>query len=125
MVQLLLLCNRRPPFYACMPFLGSNLLAAPPKLLRLRLVAEPASLGPVGEGNRRPTMAQTLRDFLKQVQNLPPDTLLCVAEVDEAFAAHVEEIEIVENAKSQNRKAQGTEAVELGNGSQRVVVIRW
>ncbi|ANY81818.1 sugar phosphorylase [Microvirga ossetica] len=70
-------------------------------------------------------MAQTLRDFLRQVQNLPPDTLLCVAEVDEAFAAHVEEVEIVENAKEQDRKAQGTEAVELGNGSQTVVVIRW
>jgi hypothetical protein len=70
-------------------------------------------------------MAQTLRDFLRQVQNLPPDTLLCVAEVDEAFAAHVEEIEIVEDAKEQDHKGQGTEAVELGNGSQMVVVIRW
>jgi hypothetical protein len=70
-------------------------------------------------------MVQTLRDFLKQVENLPPDTLLCVAEVDEAFAAHVEEIEIVADAKSQNRKAEGTEAIELGNGNQRVVVIRW
>jgi hypothetical protein len=70
-------------------------------------------------------MAQTLRDFLKQVENLPPDTLLCVAEVDEAFAAHVVEIEIIEDAKPQNRKTEGTEAVELGNGKQRVVVIRW
>ena len=52
-------------------------------------------------------------------------TLLCVAEVDEAFAAHVEEIEIVEDAKAQNRKAEGAEAVQLGNGHQRVVVIRW
>jgi hypothetical protein len=70
-------------------------------------------------------MAQTLRDFLKQVENLPPDTLLCVAEVDEAFAANVVEVEIVENAKAQNRKAEGTEAVELANGSETVVVIRW
>jgi hypothetical protein len=70
-------------------------------------------------------MVQTLRDFLKQVENLPPDTLLCVAEVDEAFAAYVEEIEIVADAKARNRKAEGTEAVELGNGNQRVVVIRW
>jgi len=70
-------------------------------------------------------MVQTLRDFLKQVENLPPDTLLCVAEVDEAFAAHIEEIEIVEDAKAQNRKAEGTEAIELGNGNQKVVVIRW
>ena len=67
-------------------------------------------------------MAQTLRDFLKQVENLPPDTLLCVAEVDEAFAAHVAEIEIIADAKPQNRKAEGVEAVELGNGKERVVV---
>jgi hypothetical protein len=70
-------------------------------------------------------MAQTLGEFLKKVENLPPDTLICVAEVDEAFAANVEEIEIVENAKAQKQKAQGTEAVELSNGSQKVVVIRW
>ncbi len=70
-------------------------------------------------------MALTLREFLKQVENLPPDTLLCVAEVDEAFAANVVEVEIVENAKAQDTKAEGVEAVELANGSQRVVVIRW
>ena len=70
-------------------------------------------------------MVQTLRDFLKQVENLPPDTLLCVAEVDEAFASHVEEIEIVEDAREQNGKSQGIEAIELGNGGQTVVVIRW
>ncbi|HLM39090.1 MAG TPA: sugar phosphorylase [Microvirga sp.] len=70
-------------------------------------------------------MAQTLREFLKQVENLPPDTLLCVAEVDEAFAANVVEVEIVEDANAQDTKAEGVEAVELANGSQRVVVIRW
>jgi len=70
-------------------------------------------------------MAQTLRDFLKKVENLPPDTLLCVAEVDEAFAAHVEEFEIIENAKKPNRKSESLEAVELGNGNQTVLVIRW
>lgn len=70
-------------------------------------------------------MAQTLRDFLKKVENLPPDTLLCVAEVDEAFATHVEEFEIIENAKQQNKRSEGLEAVELGNGNQTVVVIRW
>lgn len=70
-------------------------------------------------------MAQTLREFLTQVENLPPDTLLCVAEVDEAFATHVAEVEIVPDAKAQNRQAEGMEAVELGNGKQTVVVIRW
>ena len=70
-------------------------------------------------------MTQTLRDFLKAVENLPPDTLLCVAEVDEAFATHVEEFEIVDNANPQNKRSEGLEAVELGNGTQTVVVIRW
>ena len=70
-------------------------------------------------------MAQTLREFLTQVEKLPPDTLLCVAEVDEAFATHVAEVEIVPDAKEQRRKTQGMEAVELGNGKQTVVVIRW
>lgn len=70
-------------------------------------------------------MAHTLRDFLKAVESLPPDTLLCVAEVDEAFAAHVEELEIVTDAKPQNGKSSGIEAVELGNGNKTVVVIRW
>jgi hypothetical protein len=79
----------------------------------------------IGEGNRRHSMAQTLRDFLKIVEKLPPDTVLCVAEVDEAFAAHVEEFEIIEDAKQQNSKPGDTEAVELGNGRQTVVVIRW
>src|SRR5690242_3234118 len=59
------------------------------------------SRGSVCDRNRRHSMAQTLRDFLRKVENLPPDTLLCVAEVDEAFATHVEEFEIVENAKQQ------------------------
>lgn len=70
-------------------------------------------------------MAQTLREFLKKVENLPPDTLVCVAEVDEAFAANVADIEIVEDARAQRQKAEGREAVELGNGKQKVVVIRW
>ncbi len=70
-------------------------------------------------------MAQTLRDFLKKVEKLPPDTLICVAEVDEAFAAHVEELEIIKNAKPQNNRPESLEAVELGNGRQTVVVIRW
>ncbi|MGO4388423.1 sugar phosphorylase [Microvirga sp. 2YAF29] len=70
-------------------------------------------------------MAQTLREFLTQVEHLPPDTLLCVAEVDEVFATHVAEVDIVSDAKEQNRKAESMEAVELGNGKQTVIVIRW
>jgi hypothetical protein len=70
-------------------------------------------------------MAETLREFLRKVENLPPDTLLCIAEVDEAFAANVAQVEVVEGANAQSKRADGTEAVELANGSQKVVVIRW
>ncbi|RDI53651.1 sugar phosphorylase [Microvirga subterranea] len=70
-------------------------------------------------------MAQTLRDLLKQVENLPPDTRVCVAEIDEAFAANIVQVEVVEGARIQSRVADGIEAVELANGSERVVVIRW
>lgn len=70
-------------------------------------------------------MALTLREFLRKVEDLPPDTLLCVAEVDEAFAANVANVEVVENAKAQSKNADGSEAVELANGNQKVVVIRW
>jgi hypothetical protein len=66
-----------------------------------------------------------LRDFLNQVKDLPPDTLLCVAEVDEAFGMNVSGLDVVKNAKAQSRKADGTEAVELGSGSENVLVIRW
>ena len=70
-------------------------------------------------------MAHTLRDFLKKIENLPPDTLLCVAEVDEAFAAHMAEVEIIDDARLQDPRSAGIEAVELGNGTQTVGVIRW
>lgn len=66
-------------------------------------------------------VAETLRDFLKRVEALPPDTLLCVAELDEAFAAN----EVIENAKAQSTRTDGTEAIELENGNQTVIVIRW
>jgi hypothetical protein len=75
--------------------------------------------------SRELPMAETLREFLKKVENLPPDTLLCVAEVDEAFAANVAEVEIVDNARPNDDEIDGVEAVELGNGKQKVVVIRW
>jgi hypothetical protein len=75
--------------------------------------------------SREAPMAETIREFLKKIENLPPDTLLCVAEVDEAFAANVADVEVVENARANNNQADGVEAVELGNGDQKVVVIRW
>ncbi len=66
-----------------------------------------------------------LRELLDKVKDLPPDTLVCAAEVDEAFGANVAGIEIVEDAGIGSRRADGKEAVELGNGGETVVVVRW
>ncbi|RWM99631.1 MAG: sugar phosphorylase [Mesorhizobium sp.] len=63
-----------------------------------------------------------LRELMDQIKDLPPDTLVCAAEIDEAFAANVAGIETVEGARVESRKPDGTEAVELANG--KVVVIR-
>ena len=66
-----------------------------------------------------------LGDFLKKVEGLDPDTILCVAEVDEAFGSEIEEVEILDNARQRSPDAADMEAVELGNGDQKAVVIRW
>ncbi len=66
-----------------------------------------------------------LGDFLKKVEGLAPDTILCVAEVDEAFGSEIEEVEILDNARQRSPDAADMEAVELGNGDQKAVVIRW
>ena len=65
-----------------------------------------------------------LGDFLKQVEGLDPNTILCVAEVDEAFGSEIEQVEILDNARQRSPDAADTEAVELGNGDQKAVVIR-
>ncbi|WP_309083106.1 sugar phosphorylase [Chelativorans sp.] len=66
-----------------------------------------------------------VRDLMNKLQDLAPDTLVCVAEVDEAFAVNISEVEVVDGAKTMNAEADGREAVELANGSEQVVVIRW
>jgi hypothetical protein len=66
-----------------------------------------------------------LRELMDQVKDLPPDTLVCAAETDEAFGVNIAGIETVENARIESRKPDGTEAVELANGNEKVVVIRW
>ncbi len=67
----------------------------------------------------------TLKEFLDKVKDLPPDTLLCTAEVEEAFGANVAAVEIVEDAKVDTLEADGREAIGLANGKDSVVVIRW
>ena len=66
-----------------------------------------------------------LGDFLKKVEGLDPDTILCVAEVDEAFGSEIEDVEILDSARQRSADAADMEAVELANGDQRAIVIRW
>jgi hypothetical protein len=66
-----------------------------------------------------------LGDFLKRVEGLDPNTILCVAEVDEAFASEIAQVEIIDNARQRSPDAADQEAVELANGDQKAVVLRW
>ena len=66
-----------------------------------------------------------LGDFLRKVEGMDPDTILCVAEVDEAFGSEIEEVEILDNARQRSPDAADMEAFELANGDQKAVVIRW
>ncbi|MER9326684.1 sugar phosphorylase [Mesorhizobium sp. M0152] len=66
-----------------------------------------------------------LRELMKQVENLPPETLVCTAEVDEVFGVNPAGVEVVNNARIGSRKSDGTEAVQLDGGSDKVIVIRW
>jgi hypothetical protein len=65
-----------------------------------------------------------LGDFLRKVEGLDPNTILCVAEADEAFGSEIQQVEILNNARPRSPDAADSEAVELGNGDQRAVVIR-
>ena len=66
-----------------------------------------------------------LSDVLKKVEGMDPDTILCVAEVDEAFGSEIEDVEILDNARQRSPDAADMEAIELANGDQKAVVIRW
>ncbi len=66
-----------------------------------------------------------LDQFLDQLKDLPPDTRVCVAEIDEAFAINIASVEIIDNAHVTSDEPSGQETVELGAGDDRVVVIRW
>ena len=66
-----------------------------------------------------------LADFLKKIEGLDPNTVLCVAEVDEAFGLEVADVEIVSNARQRIPDAADQENVDLANGSETVIVVRW
>jgi hypothetical protein len=66
-----------------------------------------------------------LGEFLDKVADLDRDTILCIAEVDEAFGSEIAEVDIVRNARQRSPDAADQEAVELVNGSETAVVLRW
>ena len=49
----------------------------------------------------------TLAELFEQVKDLPPETPVCVAEVDEAAGANVDGVEIVRSAALQSDAADG------------------
>lgn len=67
----------------------------------------------------------TVRELMDQMKNFPPETVVCAAEIDEAFGVNIDSVEFVEKARIGSRKADGTEAIDLNNGNERVLVIRW
>ena len=67
----------------------------------------------------------TVQDLLDRVRALPPETPVCVAEVDEAAGMNIAGLEVVRDARRQGAAADGAEAIELANGGETVVVLRW
>jgi len=66
-----------------------------------------------------------VRELAERLKDLPQDAPICVAEIDEAFAADVAAIELVENARTGMQQDHRPETVELAEGNEKVVVIRW
>ena len=66
-----------------------------------------------------------LGDFRKQTKDLGDDVILSIAEVDEAAAMNIRDIEIVDDAAVQDRKAEGKEAIDLDGGRQKTIVLRY
>jgi len=114
---------QKTPGASIRPFVHSCRIAETSCLLSMSPQPEPCAVldSSAGKGD----CPVKVREFLEQLKDLPPETRICVAELDEAFAANIAEIDVIENARIQSRQADGHEAVELGNGGETVVVIRW
>jgi hypothetical protein len=66
-----------------------------------------------------------LKDLLKKVEGLSAETVVCIAEVDEAFGSEIADVEVTNKARERSPDAAEQEKVDLTNGDQTVVVIRW
>lgn len=67
----------------------------------------------------------TVEQLIDRLKDLPPDTAVCIAEREEAFASDIAEVEVVSDARVRSSDADASEAVELSDGEDTVVVLRW
>lgn len=67
----------------------------------------------------------SVSQLLERIRDLPPDTPVCIAELEEAFANNVASIEVIPQANIQRNEADAGEAVDLEHGRDTVVVLRW
>ncbi|WEX07229.1 sugar phosphorylase [Chelativorans sp. AA-79] len=65
-----------------------------------------------------------VRELLDRLKDAPPEAQVLVAEVDEAFAADIVAVDLIEHAR-RGSPGRGGETVELAEGSEEVIVIRW
>ena len=66
-----------------------------------------------------------LGDFRKQTKDLDDGVIVAIAEVDEAAAMNVKNLEVVEDAVVRDTKAEGKEAIDLDGGKQTTLVLRY
>ena len=66
-----------------------------------------------------------LGEFRKRTKDLDDQVVITVAEVDEVASINITAVDVVDDAKVVNPKADGQEAVEIGSGSQKAVVLRY
>ena len=66
-----------------------------------------------------------LGDFRKTTKDLDDEVVLAIAEVDEAAAMNIRDVEIIDDAAVRDRKAEGKEAIDLDGGKQKAVVLRY
>lgn len=64
-------------------------------------------------------------ELMDELKKYDKNATVSLAEVEEAFGYNVASVEFVENGKIQSQKADGTEAIELENGDNKVLVLRF
>ncbi len=66
-----------------------------------------------------------LKELKDRLKSVPDDAVVCIAEFEEAFGTTLADIEVVESARVRENADDETEDIELENGEDTVVVLRW